>query len=215
MMAGTVNVLDFRSGDLARVAQVARPARAAAGRCRVAFALLVGALLPGRLDAVTLLELVSHPNLTPKRFAAYFEDFDYEFGIEILPAEVFLRQQRGDCDDYAVLAQYVLGRHDQPTRLIHVRMVGRVAHAVCYVAGARAYLDYNNRKFIFNVQRCGSSLREIATKVAESIKANWTSASEFTYTYEEDVKRFQTTVVKTDPPSQDPDLLPPTPPSSR
>ncbi len=166
-----------------------------------------GALAPTRLDAVTLLELVTIPNLTPKKFAKYFEDFEYEFSPEVLPAEIFLRLRRGDCDDYAILADYVLGRN-QGTRLIHVRMVGRVAHAVCYVTGSKAYLDYNNRKFFFNVQRCGGRLREIAETVAESLKANWTSVSEFTYTYDEDKKHFGVTVVKTDPPANDPDINP-------
>ena len=166
---------------------------------------VLGALLPGPLAAVTLAELVTHPTLTPKKFAAYFESFEFEFSPEVLPAEVFLRRQRGDCDDYAILADYVLRHHREETRLIHVRMVGRVAHAVCYISGTKAYLDYNNRKFFFNLQRSGRTLREIATRVAESLNANWTSVSEFTYTYDEDRKHFGATVVKTDPPEQDPD----------
>ena len=176
--------------------------------------LVAGALLPGRLDAVTLTELVTQAGLTPKKFAAYFENFEFEFGPEVLPAEVFLRRERGDCDDYAILADYVLRRHRHEPRLIHVRMVGRVAHAVCYVNGTKAYLDFNNRKYFFNLQRCGRTLREIANKVAESLNANWTSVSEFTYTYEEDRKHFGSTVVKTDPPEQDPDTHPATPPIS-
>lgn len=167
------------------------------------------ALLPARLDAVTLMELITQPNLTPKKFASYFEDFEYEFGHTVLPAETFLQARRGDCDDYAILADYVMRRHNQPTRLIHVRMVGQVAHAVCYVTDSKAYLDFNNRKFFINVQRSGKTLREIATKVADSLKANWTSASEFTYTYDEDKKHFGVTVVKTDPPAKDPDTHPP------
>ncbi len=171
-----------------------------------------------RLDAVTLGELLDDPKLTPKKFAAYFEDFDYEFSPEVLPAEVFLRERRGDCDDYAILADYVLSARKYDTRLIHIRMVGRVAHAVCYVTESRAYLDYNNRKYFFNLQGCGRTLRAIASKVADSFEANWTSASEFTYDYKEDRKHFGATVVKTDPPSSDPPLSPPPvrnlPPSS-
>ncbi|MBM3855015.1 MAG: hypothetical protein FJ399_17980 [Verrucomicrobia bacterium] len=163
---------------------------------------------PGRLGAVTLLELVTHSNLTPKKFAAYFEDFAYEFSVPVLPAEVFLAEARGDCDDYAILADYIFRRHQQETRLIHVRMVGRVAHAVCYVTGSKAYLDYNSRKLFINVDKCGNRLRDIATRVAETFKANWTSVSEFTYTYEEDKKHFGLTVVKTDPPANDPDINP-------
>jgi len=72
--------------------------------------------------------------------------------------------------DYAVLAGHVLRHHGQNPRLIHVRMVGRVAHAVCYVTESKAYLDYNNRKYAINMERCGASLREIATQVADLIK---------------------------------------------
>ena len=152
-----------------------------------AFAVL---LAPGPAGALTLRELLDEKELTPKRFAGHFARFDYEFGVEVLQADVFLARRKGDCDDYAVLAGHVLGHHGQATRLIHVRMVGRVAHAVCYVNGAKAYLDYNNRKYALNVERCGATLREIAAQVAESFKANWTSVSEFTYTYAEERKHF-------------------------
>lgn len=160
----------------------------------------------GPLSALTLQDLLGEKDLTPKKFARYFADFDYEFGADVLPADVFLARRKGDCDDYAVLADHVLRHHRQTPRLIHVRMVGRVAHAVCYVTEAKAYLDYNNRKFLFNVERSGASLREIATQVAASFNANWTSVSDFTYSYEEDRKHFGVTVVKTDSPSADPDL---------
>lgn len=178
------------------------------GRHRLAAALaLVFAVGPA--SGLTLRELLDEEKLTPRRLASRFADFDYEFGVEVLPAEVFLERRRGDCDDYAVLVGHVLGQRGQTPRLIHVRMVGRVAHAVCYVLEAKAYLDYNNRKYFINVERCGASLREIATEVAKSFKANWTSVSEFTYSYEEELKHFGVTVVKTDPPDSDPDLNPP------
>jgi hypothetical protein len=166
-------------------------------------------LAPGPASALTLQELLAEKELTPKKFASRFANFEYEFAADVLPADVFLQRRKGDCDDYAVLADHVLRHHRQTPRLIHVRMVGRVAHAVCYVTESKAYLDYNNRKYFINVERCGPSLRDIATQVAESFKANWTSVSEFTYSYEEDRKRFGVTVVKTDPPANDPDRNPP------
>lgn len=172
---------------------------------------MVCLLAAQRLDALTLMDLLMDPKLTPKRFAAYFEDFSYEYGAEVLPAEVFLERRRGDCDDYAILADYVLKRKGFATRLIHIRMVGRVAHAVCYVNQSGAYLDFNNRKYMLNLKRCGRTIREIATKVSESFEANWTSASEFTFDYGEDRKQFGATVVKTDPPSMDPDSAPQSP----
>jgi hypothetical protein len=167
------------------------------------------ALAAGRLGALTVDELLNEPNLTPKRFANYFDDFAYEYSGEVQPPEQFLTTRRGDCDDYAILAGYVLQRKGYQTRLIHVRMVGRVAHAVCYVTQVHAYVDYNNRHYFINLQRCGGRIREIANTVADSFEANWTSASEFTYAYAENKKHFGSTVVKTDDPARDPDLIHP------
>lgn len=167
---------------------------------------LLAALALCRLDAVTLAELENDPKMSPKRFANHFEAFDFEAHDEVQLPEVFLRNRRGDCDDYAILADHVLRPKGFGTRLIHVRLVGRVAHAVCYVTENRAYLDYNNRIYFSTLERSGPSIREIATKAADSLQANWTSASEFTYDYKEDRKHFLATVVKTEPPSNDPDL---------
>lgn len=163
------------------------------------------ALAPVLLRAVTLADLLSDPEMTPKRFADYFENFQYEYHEEVQDPVVFLRTQRGDCDDYAILSDYVLGRRGLETRLVHVRMVGQEAHDVCYVVSVRSYLDYNLRAYYRNLERSGPTVREIATKVAESFKSNWTSASEYTYTYDEGVKHMVFTVVKTDSPSEDPD----------
>ena len=178
------------------------------GRRWLAAALAV-LLAPGPAGALSLCELLDETDLTPKRFAGHFARFDYEFGVDVLQADEFLARRKGDCDDYAVLAGHVLGYHGHATRLIHVRMVGRVAHAVCYVTGVKAYLDYNNRKYAINVERCGESLREIAARVADSFRANWTSVTEFSYDYDEELKHFGVTVVKTDPPASDPDRNPP------
>jgi hypothetical protein len=166
---------------------------------------LACALVSVDARGVTLLELLTDPKMDAKRFAGKFERFKYEFAPEVQPAEVFLQREIGDCDDYAILAGYVLKRKGFGTRIIHVRLVGRVAHAVCYITEAKGMLDFNNRRYIANVERCGSSLREIATEVADSFKANWTSVSEFTYDYKDGKKTFARTVVKTDPPARDAD----------
>src|SRR5689334_21864797 len=71
---------------------------------RLCALVLVAALATSRLDALTLIDLLNDPKLTPKRFAAQFETFEYEFHPEVQPAEVFLAERRGDCDDYAILA---------------------------------------------------------------------------------------------------------------
>ena len=157
------------------------------------------------VGAQTLEQLLTEPDLTPKRFARHFTEFSHEFHRQVQPAEQFLASRRGDCDDYAVLADLVLRRHGYSTRLIHVRLASRTAHAVCYVNGEGVYLDYNNRHYFFKLQRSGGRIREVATRVAAALEAHWTSASEFTYDYPSDRKRIVHTVVKTAPPDRDPD----------
>ncbi len=164
-------------------------------------------LLLGEGRALTLFDLLTERDLTPKRFAARFETFEYEFAPEVQLPDTFLQREKGDCDDYAILADHVLKQRGLQTRIIHIRLVGRVAHAVCYVDDNKAYLDFNNRKYFLNLERCGRSLREIATEVAESFKGNWTSVSEFTYDYKEGRKRYTRTVGKTDPAAQDADAV--------
>ncbi len=166
------------------------------------------ALAAGRVDALMVSDLLSDPKMTPAKFASYFTDFKFEIHpFDVQDPEDFLTRKSGDCIDYAVLADYVLKRDGYGTRLIRVEMLGKdMGHAVCYITENRAYLDYNNRTYFFTLQRCGSSLREIATKVAESFEANWTFAQEFTYSYKTSEKHALMTVVKTDPPSTDPDL---------
>jgi len=161
------------------------------------------------LDALTMSDLLGDPKMTPKRFAGLFEDFkfnDHPYD-EVESPDEFLATQTGDCIDYAVLADYVLKRKGYGTRLIRIEMVGKnFGHAVCYVTQSRAYLDYNNRVYFFNLVHSGPSIRGIATKMADSFDANWTYAQEFTYDYETKVKHAFNTVVKTDPPEEDPDV---------
>ncbi len=164
-------------------------------------------------DRFGLLELEAEPNMTPGHFADLFENFAFDYYPYVQPPDVFLEHRSGDCDDYAVLANHILGRCGFKTRLIRVDLVGsRVSHAVCYVTERKVYLDYNNRKYTFNLESSNPSIRKIAAKVAAALDNNWTTASEYTYTYE--VGRNQTiwTVVKTDPPESDPDRNPAPPP---
>lgn len=156
-----------------------------------------GMAAPMPLDAVTLNQLVDNPQINAKKFANYFGDFAFEFSAAVQPPEVFLSRERGDCDDYAVLADFVLSKHGFGTRLIHVRLAGRVAHAVCYVTENKAYLDYNNRRVLLTLARSSPDLHEIATKVARSLQANWTTASEFTYSYVTRRKIMTTTISQT------------------
>jgi hypothetical protein len=146
--------------------------------------------------AVTLDELQADSKLNPKRFAKHFVHFKYLFNPEIQPPEQFLYTETGDCDDYATLADAVLRPKGFTTRLIHVQMPGIIAHCVCYVEEQKAYLDYNNRENLNKLERSGPSLREIAAKVAASFQANWTTATEFTYS-PEGLKKQVAILVKT------------------
>lgn len=188
---------DWRTGPTATLSKelhtFIRPARGLLWLCLIAG----GFSLPVKLGAVTLEELLTQPKLTPKKFASHFGGFGYEFNAPIQSAETFLARKRGDCDDYSVLAAHVLAQHGFTTRLIHVRLAGRVAHAVCYVNEAKAYLDYNNRNVFFTLTRSGPDLRDIASKVAQSLEASWTTASEFTYSYSTRRKTMIATVSQT------------------
>lgn|GEM_PF-865915 len=169
------------------------------------FSLILGLLtLASPLSAVSLGELQHTKNLTPKKFAGFFELFDFELHKEIQPAHKFLMRQRGDCDDYAVLADHILPAHGYETRLVHVRLAGQIAHAVCFITEDGVYLDFNNRNVFFSVARSSPDLRTIAEKVARSLNANWTSASEFVFSYETEHKVVTATVARTADPSLDP-----------
>jgi hypothetical protein len=161
-----------------------------------------GLLFPGIVVAVTLQELNSDPKLNPKKFASHFAEFGFELNLPIQQPETFLRRRRGDCDDYAILADLVLKPKGFSTRLIQVKLAGQIDHAICYVNETGAYLDYNNRKVFFTLARSGTTVREIAAKVADSLESNWTSAFEFEYTARKKVLLY--TVVKTEPPANDP-----------
>ncbi len=184
------------------------PRARARSRARQLSTLVLGlslfGVLPGSAMAISLRELEATPKLTPKKFAAYFETFRFELFHHVQSPDEFLRNRRGDCDDYAVLADHVLPERGYETRLIHVRLAGMVAHAVCYVTEDRAYLDYNNRAVFFRTTKAKPALRDIADKVAASLNANWTSASEFVYSYETDRKIITATVVRTADPAKDP-----------
>ena len=147
------------------------------------------------MQALTLQELEADPKLSPRRFASYFADFDYELIDEVQPHDVFLKRKRGDCDDYATLADSVLSKRNYQTRLITVRMPG-LTHVVCYVLPDKVYLDYNIRNDRKKIVECRDSLYAIADKVARSFDANWTTASEFKF--EDGLKRTLRTVASTD-----------------
>ena len=89
------------------------------------------------------------------------------------------------------------------------------SHAVCYITEDGAYLDYNNRNVFFTMIRSDPSLRKIATKVARSLNANWTSAFEFQFFYSTQSKAITAKVVRTQDPRNDPPPQKAPPPSNR
>lgn len=149
--------------------------------------------------------MASNSRMTPGRFAAELADFSYQFRAQAQAPDEFLSRRAGDCDDFAIAADAVLRQRGYHTHVVLVRMVGRVAHAVCYVEESRAYLDYNNRRYAVKLTRSKPRLREIAEKVAASFDANWTSVSELTYHNTSEEVTIKWTVVKTSPASDDPD----------
>ena len=137
--------------------------------------------LPQRaISAVTLAELKAEPGLTPERFMRHFADFKFELGREVRPPETFLKNQSGDCDDFATLAADILRARGYTTRLVAVFMPHDV-HVVCYVAEANSYLDYNCHQQASPLVKCDGKLAAIAASVAASFRAPWRSVSEFTF----------------------------------
>ena len=153
--------------------------------------LLAGLCLPDRtFAAVTLAELRAEPGLTPERFMKHFADFKFTLGREVRKPEAFLKNQSGDCDDFATLAAEILRERGYTTRLVVVFMPHDV-HVVCHVAETNSYLDYNCRKLPSPLVKCDWDLAAIANRVAASFRTQWRSASE--YTFQNGLRQFVST----------------------
>jgi hypothetical protein len=148
------------------------------------------------LRGITLEELRKDAQLTPRKFAAAFSDFEYVYHEELQPHEQFLATKKGDCDDYATLAALLLGEKGYHPHLIAVRMPGLV-HVVCYIEEIKGFLDFNAREYVARTVSCKPGLDQIAKKVAKTFEANWTSATEFSF--KDGLKRHIKTVVETAP----------------
>ena len=125
-------------------------------------------------------------DLTPAGLLRHFAGFAFELGETLQDAETFLRRRRGDCDDFASLANQVLAERGWKTKLVVV-MMERQTHVVCYVQEAKGFLDYNRRAIADPIVTSDGSLEDIAAKVATAFRSEWWMASEFAY-------RDQTTV---------------------
>ena len=147
-------------------------------------------------------------SMTPEKFADLFQRFFYELYPKVRPPEDFLWQRAGDCDHYAVLGAYILGRNGFKTRLMQVQLTGsNVDHAVVFVTEKNVYLDYNNRQLRNKLVKSDPTLRDVATLVANSFKRSWTTAFEFTCSYDEGWKKPGWVIVKTNAPDRDADRM--------
>ncbi len=146
-------------------------------------------------SAVTLEELRSDPKLSPETFAHYFAGFKFVFGAEVQKPESFLAAEAGDCDDYSTLAAAELASRGYHPHLVAVR-TKKMVHVVCYIEEARGYLDYEYRAKGSGLLACGTEVEDVADAVAKSLKAPWTSVSEFTYS--DGVKRLVKTKMPKD-----------------
>jgi Transglutaminase-like superfamily len=128
----------------------------------------------------SLAELKADRNLTPETLMKYVASFSFEAGRTVRSPDEFLRQQCGDCDDFATLAADLLRERGYQTRLVAVFMPGEV-HVVCYVAEVSSYLDFNRRKERSPLMKCDGALSAIGASVARSFHSEWNSASEYTF----------------------------------
>ena len=117
---------------------------------------------------------------TPEHFAHRFANFKFEYHAEVQDPDVFLKTKKGDCDDFATLADDVLTREGYTTHLITIRMPGET-HVVLYVEEVHGYLDYNFRDAKHPCLPSDGKLQHIASQVAESFHLPWLAVYEFSY----------------------------------
>jgi hypothetical protein len=103
--------------------------------------------------------------------------------------------------DYVILAGLVLPTKGYASRLIMVNMPG-VTDDGCYVTQAHSFIHYNYTNSALQLIPSGSTIRQIATTLANTLNLDWTTASEFTYS--NGVGQILATVVEADPASSDP-----------
>jgi hypothetical protein len=104
-------------------------------------------------------------------------------------------------NDYPILASTVLPAKGYTPRLILVNMPG-ILDDCCYVAEASSFIHYTPTNYALQLQGSGSTIRQIATTLANSLNLDWTTASEFSYS--NGMGQILATVVETEPASSDP-----------
>lgn len=103
--------------------------------------------------------------------------------------------------DYIILAGLALLAKGYTARLVVVNMPGLNDDA-CYVSQAGSYIHYSQTNSVLQLAGAGSTIRQIATTLANSLNLDWTTASEFTYS--NGMGQILATVVEADPASSDP-----------
>jgi hypothetical protein len=103
--------------------------------------------------------------------------------------------------DYIILADQVLPSKSCTPRLIIVNMPGIVCDDVCYVNESASFIHYSRTNYALQLEASGSTIRQIATTLANSLNLDWTSASEFSYS--NGLCQILANVIETDNPSSD------------
>lgn len=125
-----------------------------------------------------LVEQLAHHYTTPEALAAFLRQaitFRYDralFGVEDYwqsPEELLIRR-RGDCEDYALLAQAVLRVNGIRAEVLSVFGAGGYAHTVCVFADATGRYNIINQDRLFYVR--APSLEAAAS----ALHAGWTFA---------------------------------------
>jgi hypothetical protein len=113
--------------------------------------------------------------------------------------------------DYAILAGMVLTNQGYSTRLILVDLADGVTDDCCYVSQAGSFIHYGMisnqltampNSSLMQLEGSGSTIRQIATTLANNLNLDWIYASEFTYSSGN--ANILATVVEADPAAMDP-----------
>ena len=131
-------------------------------------------------QGVTMEELRRIPNLTPQKFARRFSEFLYEHNPETQTPATFLARETGDCDDFTLVASIIFTEKGYHPRLIEVQM-NKLTHSICYFPETHSYIDYSDRSYLFTATASDGTLRDIASKVAKTLRCDWTSVAEFSF----------------------------------
>jgi hypothetical protein len=104
--------------------------------------------------------------------------------------------------DYVILAGMVLPAKGYTPRLIVVNMPGIVCDDACYVNESSSFIHWDRSTYALQLEGSASTIRQIATTLADSLNLDWTSASEFSYS--NGLGQILATVIETESPSSDP-----------